>query len=587
MNLGRKLTNCRMCESSNLYEFLDLGFLPPADKILTEKHLDEPEIHFPLRVAQCQECGLTQLTYVVDPEILYGETYSYESSITETGKKHFFEMADSIFDKFNLRANDLIIDIGSNVGVLLEGFKRNGLRVLGIDPAPRIVEIANNKGIETINGFINPTLVEQIVNKKGKAKIITATNVFAHIDDKNRLMQSLKILLDEDGIFVIEVPYLVDLIDNFEYDTIYLDHIEYLSIKPLIKFFKKHNFEVFDVERYEIHGKSIRVFVCFKEKHQISENVYQLIDLEEQKGIYDKNTLDEFSKKVRQHKKEFIDLIHELKKQGKKIVGISAPAKGNTLLNYCKLHNYYIDYMTEKSKIKLDHYTPGMHIPIIEEENLLENMPDYGIIFAWNFADEIIKNPINQEFLKRGGKFIKPIPRPVIIKSEDNTNNVTQEKITEFEERERASYLRLENINNKETETFNDNLFGVTIKKIDPVFIDERGIIADLLNEPINHIGLITTEKNAIRANHYHKLSTQYSYILQGKFEVLIAHFNQPNNIKKLIVNVGELITIPPKVIHQFKAIDRSIMIDMISESRAGSGYEEDTVRVNIENENL
>jgi len=329
-----------------------------------------------------------------------------------------------------------------------------------------------------------------------------------------------------------------------EYDTIYLDHLEYLSIKPLVNFFKRYDMEVFDVERYEIHGKSIRVFVCRNGQRKVSQNVQELLDLEQNKKIYEKETLDKFAKKVEQHKKDFLNLLRELKKQGKKIVGISSPAKGNTLLNYCKINTDLIDYMTEKSLIKRGLYTPGMHIPIVGDEKLLEDKPDYGVIFAWNFADEIIKN--HQEFSNLGGKFIKPIPTPTIIdKTEEN--------------------------------------WGFKVKKINPVFIDERGEISDLLNNPINHVGLITTKAGAVRGEHYHKLSTQYSYILSGKFEVLIARVDNPKQIKKIILNAGEIVTISPRTIHKFRAIEDSVMVDMISESRTGTNYETDVVRVKIE----
>jgi quercetin dioxygenase-like cupin family protein/SAM-dependent methyltransferase len=565
MNFGRKLENCRMCNSKSLYKFLDLGFSPTADGILNEEQMNEPEIFFPLKVAQCQDCGLTQLTYAVSPNILYNEKYSYESSITETGKRHFFQMADSICNRFNLKEG-LVIDIGSNVGVLLEGFKKNGIEVLGIDPAPKIVKIANERGIETWEGLIGKDIAKLVVNKKGKAKIITATNVFAHIDDKDGFMESLKIMLDEEGVFIIEVPYLVDLIENLAYDTIYLDHLEYLSVKPLVHFFEKHGFEVFDVEKYDIHGKSIRVFIGKKGIRKVSGNVKKLLELEEEKGIYKKESLDEFTRKVKKHKKELLELLRDLKKQDKRIIGIGAPAKGNTILNYCKIDEDLIDYMIEKSKIKPDHYTPGMHIPIIKEEKLLEDNPDYGIIFPWNFAEEIIKNPINQEFIKRGGKNIIPIPKPVIIK--ENISNTAQDKTSEVEIGESG------------------DLFGAEVKKIEPVFMDKRGVITDLLNEPIGHVGLIITEKDTIRANHYHKLSTQYSYILSGIFEVLLARSDDTKNVKKVFVKEGELIIIPPKVIHRFRAIERAVMVDMISESRDGRNYEDDVFRVKIEHDN-
>ncbi len=412
MEFGRIVTECRMCGSSKLYRFLDLGFAPPADAILSSEEIREHEIHFPLNVLQCMDCGLTQLGYAANPSHLYGKKYKYESSITETGRNHFHSMALSLVKRFNLTNDALVIDIGSNVGVLLEGFKNEGLRVLGIEPVKYLADIANKKGIETFNSFINWEAAQKIVQEKGKAKIVSGTNVFAHIDDKHDLMKSVEILLDDEGVFVIEAPYLVNLIENLEYDTIYVEHLEYTSIKPLVSFFNKYNMEVFDVERYDIHGSSVRVFISRKGKREISPHVGELLKLEDELGIYDKNVLDEFSLRVKNHRKELLNLLNELKLQGKRVMGISAPAKGNTILNYCKIGPDIIEYITEKSGIKPGHHTPGMHIPIMSEDILKKDSPDYGIIFAWNFAEEIMKN--NKEFAERGGKFIIPIPHPVI-----------------------------------------------------------------------------------------------------------------------------------------------------------------------------
>jgi len=410
---GRQLLNCRMCNSEKLYSFLDLGFVPPADGILEKQDLDKHEIMFPLKVMQCLDCGLTQLTYAVNPKLLYGEKYLYESSITETGKKHFFDMADEVCKKLNLAKDSLIVDIGSNVGILLEGFKINGMNVLGIDPAPKICKIANERGIETWQNFMSVEVAEKIVAQKGKAKVVTGTNVFAHIDDKEGLMEALNILLDGDGIFIVEAPYFTDLFEKLEYDTIYLDHLEYLSVKPMVKFFNKHNMDLFDVEKQDIHGTSARYFVCRKGNKEIKQSVKELINLEEKKGIYKKENLDDFSEKVKQHRHKMINLLRDLKKQGKKIVAISAPAKGNTLLNYCKIGTDLLDHATEKATIKHGKYTPGMHIPIVSEDRLLQDKPDYGLILAWNFAGEIMKN--NEKFKQAGGKFIIPIPEPTII----------------------------------------------------------------------------------------------------------------------------------------------------------------------------
>lgn len=412
MDFGRKLEKCRMCNSNNLYEFLDLGFAPPSDFILTKEQMEEPQILFPLKVAQCRDCGLTQLKYVVNPKILYGDNYKYESSITETGKKHFFSMADSISQRFGFGEGDLVVDIGSNVGVLLEGFRNKGLSILGIDPAPNIVKIAKERGIETWETMINPEIAMKVVREKGQAKVISATNVFAHIDNKEDLLKSINIMLHEKGIFVIEAPYLVDLIENVEYDTMYLEHLEYISIKPLIQYFRKHNMDVFDVERNDIHGKSVRIFICKASNRPISKNVQEILELENEKRIYDKEVLDDFSRKVKDSKNEILRLLNKLKNEGKRIIGISAPAKSSTILNYCKIDSNLIEYMTEKSKIKPGHFTPGMNIPILNEGILKDDKPDYGIIFAWNFAPEIIRN--NKEFAMRGGKFIILIPHPKI-----------------------------------------------------------------------------------------------------------------------------------------------------------------------------
>ena len=413
MNYGRRVTKCRMCDSPRLYDFIDLGFAPPSDALLTKDELQEPEVFFPLHVQQCEDCGLTQTVYAVDPALMYGEKYKYESSMTQTGMAHFFSMAASIVDACKIPPDSLAIDIGSNVGVLLEGFRRKGLRVLGIDPAPRICKIANGRGIETWQEFFRPEVARRIVQEKGRAQVVTGTNVFAHIDDKSGLVDSLNTLLAENGVFVIEVPYLIDLIENLEYDTIYHEHLEYMSLKPLVLFFGRHGFEVVNVERYEIHGKSIRVFVARKGERPVQPAVAAMLKLEEEKGIYRREVLEKFSRDVAESAFMLRNLLNELRSAGKRVVGISAPAKGNTILNYCKIGPELVQYMTEKSVIKRGSFTPGMHIPIVGDEMLLTDKPDYGIIFAWNFAAEIMKN--NQAFAQQGGKFIIPIPTPRIV----------------------------------------------------------------------------------------------------------------------------------------------------------------------------
>ncbi len=407
------ILHCRMCDSQKLTDFLDLEHSPPSDRFLKEEELHTGEAHYPLKVLLCDECGFIQLRHVVSPVILYQINYPYEANITKRGKEHFYKMAEEVCKKFNLPKSSFVIDIGSNVGVLLSGFKIQGMRVLGVDPAKNIAEIANANGIETIPEFFGCEVVPQIVKSKGKADIITATNVFAHIGNLNDFMKAIDMQLSERGVFVFEAPYFVDLFNHLEYDTIYHEHLGYLSIKPLVKFFNKHEMELFDVERVTIHGGSIRVFVGRKGVYQVSDNVNKLLTLEQETGIYNLESLRNFSKKVSQHRHDLISLLVDLKKQGKKIVGVSAPAKGNTLLNYCKIGTQYLDYLTEKSNLKIGTYSPGMHIPVVSDNRLLKDKPDYALLLAWNFADEIIKN--NQEYVKQGGKFIIPIPEPKIV----------------------------------------------------------------------------------------------------------------------------------------------------------------------------
>ncbi len=405
--------NCRMCGSTQLYRFLDLGFTPPADQFRRKDQLGVEDVYYPLQVVMCEGCGLAQLNHVVSPEVLYRNDYPYESSTTQAGRKHWAAFAASVVKRLGLGAKDLAVDIGSNVGVLLGAFRDNGLKVQGVDPAANIVMIAQANGIDTICDFFNEDTAKEIVGGKGQASVITATNVFAHVDDLNALMASVKQLLNERGVFIFEAPYFVNLLKHNEYDTIYHEHLSYLSVKPLVPFFARHGMEVFDIEQSDIHGGSFRVFVSRRGKWPVSAEVQRLIEEEERQGIYTRAVLDKFAAGVKQNKRDLVWLLHSLKHEGKRIVGVSAPAKGMTLLNYCRIDTEVLDFVTEKSKLKIGRYTPGAHIPVVPDSELLERQPDYALLLAWNFAEEIMHNL--DEFRRRGGKFIIPIPSPRVV----------------------------------------------------------------------------------------------------------------------------------------------------------------------------
>jgi hypothetical protein len=283
-----------------------------------------------------------------------------------------------------------------------------------VDPAKNICEIAEARGIPTINDFFGKVAAERILAQKGPASVITGTNVFAHVDNLKAFMVAIKILLHPaKGIFVIEAPHLLHLVTSLEYDTIYHEHLSYISIEPLVPFFAKFGMDIIKIEQKDIHGGSVRIFVSIKGNYPIDASVSKIIELERTEKLRDMGMLELFAKRVERNKAELNFLLHKLKSDGKRIVAVSAPAKGMTLLNYCHIDRQLLDYVTEKSKLKIGLYTPGGHIPVHPDSKLLEDMPDYALLLAWNFAEEIMRN--NQKYRDRGGKFIIPIPSPAIF----------------------------------------------------------------------------------------------------------------------------------------------------------------------------
>jgi len=409
---GKHITQCHMCRGSDLFLVLDLGHHPPSDAFLKPSQLLDQEASYPLRLISCKDCGLLQIDYAVHPEILYQRDYPYESSTTKTGRDHYYSMAKDIYEIFPETRGSLAIDVGSNVGVLLQGFKNLGYRVLGVDPSEVAGQKAIDGGIDTIVDFFNEDSADRIYRKYGSAKIITATNCFGHIFELDSTVRGMSRLLSRDGVIAVESPYALELIKKLEYDTIYHEHICYLSVRPMKLYLKKFGLELFDIKESSIHGGSMRYYIGHIGEHVVKKAVNSCLTAEEA-DLYSERKLKQFSAKVRKQKMALVGLILDLKSKGKTIVGVTAPAKGNTLLNYCKLDVDYLDFLTEKTEIKIGRYSPGMHIPVYSDEHLLKKNPDYAIILAWNFANEIMANL--SEFKRRGGKFIIPIPMPKII----------------------------------------------------------------------------------------------------------------------------------------------------------------------------
>jgi len=403
-----------MCKSKKLRKFLDLGNQPLSDGFLTKEMINlGKEKKYPLQVCMCMNCGNLQLAHTVPANEMFGDNYLYESGITKAVKTHFAGLAEELCKEFSLGKDTLVIDIGSNVGALLESFKEHGTKVLGIDPASRVAKIAVARGVPTINEFFSYELARKIVQEYGHAKIITGTNVFAHIDDLYGLMEGINELLDKDGVFVVEVPHFLELVNNLEYDTIYHEHASYILIKPTQAFLQKQGFEIFKIKKTSMHGGTLRIFIARQKTRPVSDSVKEIIEIEKKQKIFSLKKLKQFAGKVKQQKKELIKLLTKLKKQKKKIVGAGAAAKGNTLLNYCKINTNFLGYITDKSELKIGRYTPGTHIPIYNDQKLLEDMPDYVLILAWNFAEEIMHNL--SAYKEKGGKFVIPIPLVEVV----------------------------------------------------------------------------------------------------------------------------------------------------------------------------
>ncbi len=397
-----KKENCRLCKSKNLVMFLDLGHHPHSDNFRKDPNL--PETTYPLRLVQCQDCEFVQLDYVVSPDVLYDKDYLYESSITKTADKHWSDFVESVIDKTGNKPRSIglwkhpqVLDIGSNDGTLLKKFQDKGYVVAGIDPCKDISDLANARGIPTINALFSK---ENVVSTD--FDIITGSNVFAHIDDLDIVIEDVKSLLSPNGVFIFESPYLGDFIDKIEYDTVYHQHLSYLAIKPLVKFLDKFGMEIFDIEFTKIHGGCFRCYVTRKGERLVMPIVSETMNKEN----FTLTVLKDFAKKVEYNRENLMKIVLQFKAQGKRIVGISSPAKGMTLLNYTGAGKY-LDFVTDVSKLKQGRYTPGSHLLIKSDKDLKGD--EIGLLLAWNFKEEIMRN------VPQIKTWIIPVPTPQVI----------------------------------------------------------------------------------------------------------------------------------------------------------------------------
>lgn len=414
---------CRLCGNLGLENFLSLGRTPLANALLTKEQLGEPEVTYPLDVAFCSRCFLVQITETVSPEKLFRE-YFYLSSFAETMLRHAESLAARLVQSRGLGEKSLVIEVASNDGYLLQHYKRAGIPVLGVEPATNVARVAEQNGIPTVCEFFGPELGERLFKEGHRADVLHASNVLAHVSDLDGFVRGISTILKEDGVVVVEVPYVKDMIDHCEFDTIYHEHLSYFSLTALTHLFKRHELSVIGVERLPIHGGTLRIYAGHQGATQTDPTanlnpsfheksaVEQLLD-DEKSWVGDLSFYAGFRQRVENLRSELRRLLGDLKASGKRIAAYGASAKGSTLLNYCGIGPDMLEYVVDRSTVKQGFYTPGTHLLIHGPEKLLADLPDYVILLTWNFANEILEQ--QSEYRSRGGRFIIPVPCVEII----------------------------------------------------------------------------------------------------------------------------------------------------------------------------
>jgi hypothetical protein len=406
------ITACQMCSGDKLNSIIFLGYLPPVNTMppLGAPPVEEPS--FPLEMLRCDDCGLVQIGLEVSQGVLFPESYPYLSGSTRILRDNFAEQYREVLDVVGLGQDELVIDVGSNDGTLLHNYHAAGHQVLGIEPS-QAADIASGRGIRTLKTYFGLETARQVRKEYGPAKVVTACNVFAHIADVHAVVDGIVEMMGDDGVFVSESHYLVDLVETIQYDTIYHEHLRYYHLGALIGLLGKHGLEVFHVRRIPTHGGSIRVFAGKKGRRPVLPSVTERLAHETAMGITDGSGLRGFRDRVIRSKLDLYALLAPLKAQGARIYGIGAPSRASTLINYVGLDDGIVDAVMEvSSSHKLNKYVSGTRIPVLDEKKLYDDQPEYALMLSWHIADELA--PI----LKRNGfrgRFIVPLPEPRII----------------------------------------------------------------------------------------------------------------------------------------------------------------------------
>ena len=401
--------NCRFCNNNLKHEFVDLGFSPPSNSFLSHNQLNEPETYFPLRILVCDKCFLVQIDEFAKHDDIFNADYAYFSSFSTSWLAHAKAYTEMMTNRFGYDSGSQVIEIASNDGYLLQYFKEMDIPVLGIEPTANTAAAAKLKGIESVIDFFGVRLSNQLVNDGIRADLLLGNNVMAHVPDINDFVGGLKILLNHGGVITIEFPHLMEMIDKIQFDTIYHEHFSYLSFGVVTRIFEHHGLKMFDVQQIPTHGGSLRIFACHSDDNrEISSNVKALLKDEKDFGLNDLEKYQDYQTKSEKVKNDFLEFLLQAKKNGKKVTAYGAAAKGNTLLNFCGVRKDLIAFVVDASPHKINKYLPGVHIPVVSEDEIKANRPDFVIILPWNLRDEISQQ-LNyiQDW---GGKFVVAVP---------------------------------------------------------------------------------------------------------------------------------------------------------------------------------
>ncbi len=399
---------CQSCGHERLETVLSLGYMPPVNQMVPVGQAPRQQAWFPTTLLYCSNCELVQLGIIVDPAIIFPPEYPYTSGTTRLLRDNFAELYAESSRLLNLRRDDLVVDIGSNDGTLIANFQKGGHRILGIEPTD-VGKIAHGRGIPTLQRYFTRSLAREVVQRHGPAKLVTAANCFAHIEDIHDIVDGICDLLTADGVFVSESHYLIDLIDHLQYDTIYHEHLRYYSVRSLAHLFAMHDLEIFHARRIPTHGGSIRVYAARKGTRKVEPSVQQLMAAEP-RGDRLRQRMDSFRRDVVLSKLRLHSLLRDIKEKGGRICGISAPSRASTLVSYVGLDEAIIDYVCEiEGSLKIGKYMPGTLIPVVNENRMFVDQPDCAVLFAWHIADELAPK-LRQKGYR--GMLLTPLPVP-------------------------------------------------------------------------------------------------------------------------------------------------------------------------------